>query len=149
MSGKPKLLVVEDEALIALELETILLELGCECVGPVTGLAEGLRHAQTAEVDGAVVNLVLDGKPAYPIAEVLERRGIPFGFASGVPQTAIPPEWGDRPFLDKPYSLEHARQLVEAVLGRAVQASSSPGHQDKRSITAPTYAAKQMGPESH
>src|SRR5256885_2717491 len=93
MTDMPRMLVIEDEALIALELETILLQLGCECVGPVTGLAEGLRQAETAEVDGAIVNLILDGKPAYAIAEMLEQRGIPFGFASGVFRTAVPARW--------------------------------------------------------
>ena len=120
----PKVLVIEDDALIAAELEIIVLELGCVCIGPVTQFEEALRLAKTADVDCAIVDLILQDKPAYPIAEALAARGIPFGFASGVFQTGLPPEWSDRPFLDKPYGMASVQRLVEVVLGRALQASS-------------------------
>jgi hypothetical protein len=116
VNRKPKILIVEDEALIAIELETIVLELGCECIGPVIEFEEGVRSAKTVDADCAIINLIVGGKLAYPIAEALDERGIPFGFASGVSQTAILPKWADRPFLDKPYNLDTVQQLVEAVL---------------------------------
>ena len=118
------MLVIEDDALIANELQTIVLELGCECIGPVMEFEEALRLAKTADVDCALVNLILQDKPAYPIAEALAARAIPFGFASGVFQTGIPPEWSDRPFLDKPYGIASVQRLVEVVLGRVLQSSS-------------------------
>ena len=122
MAIGPKVLIIEDEALIAIELETIVLELGCVCIGPVMEFEQGLHLAKTADVDCAIVNLILGDKQAYPIAEALVARGIPFGFASGVFQTDIPQEWLDRPFLDKPYGIASVQRLVEAVLGRAPSA---------------------------
>ena len=79
-----QILVVEDEALIAIYLEGLIPELGCGCVGPVVKLSEAIEQARTAIVDAAILNLIVDGQPAYAVAEILARRGIPFGFASGV-----------------------------------------------------------------
>jgi hypothetical protein len=120
MAIGPRVLIIEDEPLIALELETIVLELGCVCIGPVMEFEQGLHLAKTADVDCAIVNLILGDNQAYPIVEALFARGIPFGFASGVLQAGIPPEWSDRPFLDKPYGMVSVQRLVETVLGRAV-----------------------------
>src|SRR4051812_26485935 len=100
MATKLRVLVVEDEPLIAMELETLVRELGCECIGPVMNFSQGLAMAESADIDCAILNLVLQDKLAYPIAEVLEGRGVPFGFATGVVQTALPPRWSGRPFVD-------------------------------------------------
>ena len=121
MADRPRVLVVEDEGLIAVDLVSILAELGCDCVGPVFGLAEAIRQAKTAEIDAAILNLILDGQPAYAVAEILAARGIPFGFASGVLLITVEPRWADRPFLRKPYSAKEVLQLVESVLGRALR----------------------------
>ena len=111
-----QILVVEDEALIAIYLEGLIRELGCVCVGPVVKLSEAIEQARTAIVDAAILNLIVDGQPAYAVAEILARRGIPFGFASGVMQASILPEWATRPRVDKPYSLQGVQRLVETLL---------------------------------
>jgi hypothetical protein len=120
--GPPKqILVVEDEALIAIYLEGLIRELGCICVGPILTLSDAIEQAQTAAVDAAILNLILDGQPAYAVAEILAQRGIPFGFASGVMHASILPEWTERPRVDKPYSLEGVERLIEALLADVKQ----------------------------
>jgi len=79
-------------------------------------LSEAIKQAQTAIVDAAILNLIVDGQPAYAVAEILARRGIPFGFASGVMQASILPEWATRPRVDKPYSLQGVQRLIETLL---------------------------------
>lgn len=118
-SGRKRVLVIEDEALIGIYLETLLLELGYDCVGPVARLSEAIREAETARVDAAVLNLILDGQPAYAVAEILDRRSIPFGFASGVPQLLVSPEWNARPRIEKPYTAEGVRPFLLTLLGQS------------------------------
>ena len=77
-----RILVVEDEALIAMLVLDYLRDLGCICIGPYARLPEALHAAKTAPIDAAILNLVLQGKPAYEVADVLAKRGIPFVFAS-------------------------------------------------------------------
>jgi DNA-binding response OmpR family regulator len=67
-SQKPRILVVEDEPLIAIELEDFLIDHGWECLGPVRDLATAPRYAETQPMDAAILNLILDGKNAYPVA---------------------------------------------------------------------------------
>ena len=126
--GPPKqILVVEDETLIAIYLEGLIRELGCVCVGPIATLADAIAQAQTAVVDAAILNLIVDGQPAYAVAEILARRGIPFGFASGVLHASILPEWASRPRVDKPYSLQGVEQLLQALLTDVERSSAEPG----------------------
>src|ERR1700736_2798568 len=84
-----RILVVEDEVLIAECIRDLLTELGHECIGPFRRLEDAVHHAQTADVDAAILNLILAGKNAYAVAEILQRREIPFGFASGVPRSGL------------------------------------------------------------
>ncbi len=78
-----KVLVVDDEALIASLLEDMLSDLGCETIGPALTLDQGLALARESEIDAAILDLSLYGQSSFPIAEVLASRGVPFVFASG------------------------------------------------------------------
>ena len=113
---KPRILVVEDETLIAVYLQEILDELGCEVVGPVRHDGEALEHARNGVFDAAVLNLVIEGKKIYSVVEVLAARGVPFGFASGVPRDGLDGKWRDRPFLDKPFEAAGVRAFVLELL---------------------------------
>jgi DNA-binding NarL/FixJ family response regulator len=111
-------LLVEDEALIAIYLEDLMKELGIRFLGPIATMAEALRQAQTAQIDAAILNWILEGQPAYAIAEALDNRHIPFGFASGVLRGAIDTKWADRPFITKPYTIEGLRELLNTLLSK-------------------------------
>ncbi len=81
----PRVLVVEDEALVAMELEAVLTALGCEVVGPARSLAEAVCYARGEErLDAAVLDVNLGGSDrVFPAADILATRGVPVLFATG------------------------------------------------------------------
>jgi CheY-like chemotaxis protein len=119
----PRVLVVEDEALLALELETGLRELGCEVVGPARNLAEAQRLAEAEpRLAAAVLDVNLGGgELVFPVADALAARGVPYLLATGY-GSAGPLEGRDAgavAVLRKPYQ----RAALAAALARAL-----PGH---------------------
>jgi len=79
-----RLLVAEDEPLLALELEESLRGLGCEVLGPVSTLEEALHlAAEPGRIDAAVLDINLGGRPSFPVADHLTRRGVPVVFTTG------------------------------------------------------------------
>lgn len=78
-----RVLVVEDEALVAFYLASILQDLGCAVVGPAQTLSEGLSLARSDGLDAALLDLNLRGHSSWPIAELLRDRGVPFVIVSG------------------------------------------------------------------
>lgn len=101
--AKLKVLVVEDEALVAMLIEDVLDELGHEVVGLAGRLEEALALAQRVEADVAVVDLNLGGRHTYPVAEVLRRREIPFIFATGYGAAGVREEWRGQIVVQKPF----------------------------------------------
>jgi DNA-binding response OmpR family regulator len=108
-----RILVVEDEALIAEMVKGMLDDLGCKCLGPIADLELALAAARADSYDAAILNLVIEGENAYAVAEVVAERGLPFTFASGVPQSSIDLRWRDRPYLAKPYLMEDIKRWLE------------------------------------
>ncbi|MCQ0986671.1 response regulator [Jiella marina] len=102
-----RILVVEDESLIAMQLEDMLLDLGCEVVGP----ASRIRAAQQlldsgVEIDCAVLDVNISGELVYPVAKRLDEAGIPIVFATGYGREGVEPHWRDHPILQKPYTID-------------------------------------------
>ncbi|BBF92040.1 response regulator [Blastochloris tepida] len=103
--GRPlRILVAEDDALIALDLVDALETFGCVAAGPVATVKAALEHADdTANaIDGALLDLDLRGQRSYPVAAALMRRNIPFAFTSGYGLEAIEPAFRAYPCLLKP-----------------------------------------------
>jgi DNA-binding response OmpR family regulator len=76
-----RVLIVEDEALLALELELAFTDNGAEIVGPALSLSHGVMLVESsAEIDCAVLDVDLGGRDVFPIAHALEKRGVPFIF---------------------------------------------------------------------
>jgi CheY-like chemotaxis protein len=117
LTGK-RVLVVEDEAIIAAMVVDILRELGAEVVGPAYNIADGQTLAAEAAVDLAVLDANVGGTIADSIAEILETRGVPFLFASGYGRHAMMERFGV-PVLEKPYSGED----LALELGRLARAA--------------------------
>jgi CheY-like chemotaxis protein len=111
-----RVLLVEDEPIVAMCLEDILSELGCVIVGPAAGLDEGLAIAQREKLDGAILDINLQGQRSYPIAKALLKRGVPFVFASGYggvdETTGIV-----APLIPKPYSEAQIAAALDEMLG--------------------------------
>jgi len=101
---RQRILVVEDEVLVAMLLEDTLEGLGYTIVGPAHRFAEGLAAAEEADIDMAVLDLNLDGQRSLPIADKLVERGIPFIFATGYGEAGLEGLHPDAPVVHKPFS---------------------------------------------
>jgi len=102
-----RILVVEDEALIVMEMEDMLTELGCQVVGPVSTVEKALALIGEAEVDGALLDMNLRGEHVLPAAEKLMARNVPFLLVTGYDiRSGNAPALNDAPRLSKPFSLQ-------------------------------------------
>ena len=99
-----RVLIVEDEFMVGAALEAMLERLGCAVVGPVGRLKPALRLARDEgeALDGALLDLNLAGEPAYPVAEALAARGVPFLFVTGYGSRSVREDFRSVPRLDKP-----------------------------------------------
>lgn len=112
-----RVLVVEDETLIAVLIEEALQELGCVVVGPVGRLDDALRLAGDEALDAAILDVTIRGGYVYPVAERLIGRNVPFVFASGYGDWALPETLRDRPRLTKPFSQRDLEAQVRLLCG--------------------------------
>ena len=99
-----RILLVEDELLIAMLIEETLEEAGCVVVGPFSRLGEALRAAGAEIVDAALLDVDLAGEKVYPAAELLARRGVPFLLLSGHGDKALPCDRQHWRHLGKPFN---------------------------------------------
>src|ERR1044071_3514388 len=111
-----KALVAEDEGSIALLIEDMLLDFGCEIAASAARLAVACKLAQTVSCDFAVLDVNLAGQSALPVALLLRERGIPFVFSTGYGATGVPGEMADHPVLGKPFTREQLRQAILSAL---------------------------------
>jgi CheY-like chemotaxis protein len=104
-------LIVEDEPLVALLVEEMLLELGFEKIkiNTVTTLPEAIKWASDGTADFVILDLNIQGKETYTVADMLRRRGVPFVFASGA---KVGVEYFEVPTLQKPFSLDDIERIV-------------------------------------
>lgn len=108
-----RVLVVEDEFFIADDVAQSLGASGAEVVGPVPTLAQALELLATERIHCAVVDINLRGQMAYPLADELKRRVVPFVFATGYDTAVVPREHSDVPCWQKPYSLDELVRIAE------------------------------------
>jgi CheY-like chemotaxis protein len=106
-------LVVEDEVLVGMLIEEMLQELGYELAALATHLDEALSLARTASFDFALLDINLNGKESFPVADAIRARGLPFLFATGYGSRILDAPYVDAPILQKPFSLEALRQTLE------------------------------------
>lgn len=98
-----RVLVVEDEMLPAMFMADLLTDLGCDVVGPVARVADGLKLAGSEKLDGAILDINVAGTEVFPVARELAERSIPFIFLSGYASDTLPQAWRSRPTLRKPF----------------------------------------------
>jgi len=102
-----RVLVVEDDYFIAMELCRNLEAAGAEVVGPVGRVGEALAQiARSDGLDGALLDLNLHGAMAFPVADKLCERGVPFVFATGYDGSVIPERYREVPRCRKPVELQ-------------------------------------------
>jgi len=112
-SRKRRVLVVEDEMLVAMLVEDILDELGLEVAGICTHLDQALKLAASETVDFVILDVNLDGKRSFPVADILRTRNIPFVFATGYGAMALEAEYAQVPTLAKPFMFGDLKQVLE------------------------------------
>jgi CheY-like chemotaxis protein len=102
-----RILIVEDDALVALNLQEFVESLGCSVVGPTGRLSEALAILDAEHIDGAMLDINLHGEMVYPLAERLAERETPMLFCSGYAFTsAVPERFAHYPQVAKPM-VEH------------------------------------------
>lgn len=99
-----RILVVEDEMLVLMSIETALEDLGCTSILAAATVGEALEVLSGHPFDVAMVDVNLGGEKSYPVADALTERGIPFVFSTGYGDHGDRLEHNHRPVLKKPYS---------------------------------------------
>jgi CheY-like chemotaxis protein len=102
LSGR-RVLVVEDEFFLADDMAHALRALGAEVSGPVPTSDQALALLAAEPIDAAVLDMNLKGRMVFPVADALRERGIPFVFATGYDQSAVPAAYQDVPRWEKPF----------------------------------------------
>ncbi len=119
LSGR-RVLIVEDESLVAMLLETILEDMGCTPVGPAANIDDGLRLAvEETPLDAALLDVNVAGRQVFPVAEALKARGVPFIFSTGYGESGLPDAWRGQPTIQKPFTEAAVRDALMAAMGVA------------------------------
>src|SRR5215208_7174598 len=117
---KCRVLVIEDEALIAMLIEDMIHDSGDEMAGSAGKLTDAVALAQEIQADVALLDINLGGALAYPVADVLRERGVPIVFTSGYGSAALIQRFQDCPILDKPFD-QHS---LERAIGTALRSGA-------------------------
>ena len=135
-----KILVVEDSFLLAEAIAELVRDWGMEPVGPVGRLEEACRVARERALDGAILDVKLDADFSYPVASILNQRGIPFIFLTAYARERTPLEFRGAPFLHKPFDTDELRDALASLpAARWRQTSASapaqPTRADRRDVS--------------
>jgi CheY-like chemotaxis protein len=107
-----RVLIVEDDALIAMHLEELLTALGHEVVAQAARIDMALELACKADIDFAVLDINIAGMKSFPVADILHQRGVPFAFATGYGAEGLMDGYRDFPALQKPYGQEDLERTI-------------------------------------
>lgn len=108
-----RILVVEDDYLIAMDIRRDLEEAGAVVIGPAPSVSQALRLLENeARIDAAVLDVNLGGERSFPIAEALQASAVPFLFATGYNSADIPDEWRRAEVVLKPLNIGAVRKLL-------------------------------------
>jgi CheY-like chemotaxis protein len=111
-----RILIVEDEPVVAMALEDMLVDLGCVIIGPALRLKNALALATTEMLDGAVLDVNLGKDRSFPIAEILKIRNVPFLFSTGYGCQGLQAPFHDASVLTKPYSLASLERSLSGIM---------------------------------
>jgi CheY-like chemotaxis protein len=117
VADRKRILVVEDEMTIALLIEDMLADLGYEVVGLAMRLPQAMELAATANIDLAILDVNLDGRMSFPVADLLRGRGVPFLFATGYGSAGLGERYrGQAPVVRKPFRLQELQSAIDRTL---------------------------------
>lgn len=108
-----RILIVEDVALVAMDLEMQATDAGWTVIGPASTIEQALHLVATAAFDAALLDVQLTDSLITPVAQALRARGVPFVFGSGHrTQAVLPAEFADAPCLEKPFAFAEVERLL-------------------------------------
>ena len=115
LSKRGGILIVEDDYIIADDMVQALKAIGIEVVGPVASVKAALALiTERGPLDGAVLDVDLQGEMVFPVADELVRRGVPFLFATGHNAAVVPDRFAHVPYCEKPIDMARMVQLLLA-----------------------------------
>jgi CheY-like chemotaxis protein len=115
LSGR-RILVVEDEMMVAWLLEDMLADLGYEAVGPAARVDQAMAMINEEAIDAAVLDMNLNGQMSYSVADALTRRNVPFVFSTGYEKTRLLDSYRSFQVLQKPYQQAELRDALAKLL---------------------------------
>jgi len=115
LDGK-QVIVIEDEPLLSMDLESSLMDIGCEVSGVAGTIEEGRLLVARTNCDAALLDVNLAGHPVDELAAALTRKNIPFAFVTGYGRSALPAGFRDALVLGKPFSDDQLRAVLERLL---------------------------------
>jgi len=110
--------LVEDEVMIRMMVADMLEELGYSIAAEAGDINEAINLAQSVEFDLAILDVNVNGKVISPVADLIAARNRPFIFATGYGSSGLPPEYRDRPAVQKPFQIETLARIIEQTLNR-------------------------------
>jgi PAS domain S-box-containing protein len=113
-----RVLVVEDELIIAMDIEARLNGLGCIVIGPAATAAAAINLIETEDIDAALLDANLGGQRVDDVAEGFARRGIPFAFVTGYGPEALPGAFRDVPVVPKPINITQLNETLAMLMAR-------------------------------
>lgn len=114
-----RVLVVEDEALVAMLVEDMLTDFGCTVLGPAGSIRQALEAIERDAPEAAILDVNLGGEPVYAVADALIQRGTPFVLATGYGEMGVAEGYRSAPVLQKPFEQgELEQRLRQAVAAR-------------------------------
>lgn len=117
-SSPPRVLVLEDEATVALMIEDMLEDIGCVVAASAAHVDQAMKYLEEASFDVAVLDVNVGGTLSYAVAEALQRRGIPFIFSTGYGEAGLAAEYRQSEVIQKPFRMED----LQGALLRALSA---------------------------
>jgi CheY-like chemotaxis protein len=125
---RSRILIVEDVALLALDLERIVLDLGGVVAGTASSCGRGVEMARKLDLDAAILDVDLRGQRSDPIADVLAKRSIPFAFLTALDTHELPDGHRHRPHMAKPCTPRQIANLLATLLSAGAAKNTSIPH---------------------
>lgn len=112
-----RILMVEDEMIVAMLLEDYLSRFGCEVIGPAADVEQALKMIDTCgAIDAAVLDVNLNGVRSYAVADELALRRVPFVFSTGYGRKSLAEGYSDFPMLQKPFNQQDLGAAIRELL---------------------------------
>lgn len=120
LATAPRILLLEDEAPVALLLEDMLEEAGCVVAASVARIDEALKRIEAERFDAAILDVNIGGETSWDVADALRRQGVPFVFSTGYGSAGMKPEYRSSPVLQKPFGADDLERALRRLFIAAV-----------------------------